>query len=166
MSSEKTYKAYYHSPVGWLEITTDEQTIHAVSFKETKGDKRASAKPPAILQNTILQLHEYFEGQRRDFELTTGQTGTEFQLRVWKQLEKIPYGKTISYIQLAKRLGDPKCIRAAGTANGKNHIAIIVPCHRVIGASGDLVGYAGELWRKRWLLEHEARIAGGVQTLF
>ena len=94
------------------------------------------------------------------------QDGTIFQQRVWSELLAIPYGKTISYLTLAKRLGDPKAIRAAASTNGKNNIAIIVPCHRVIGSNNDLVGYAGGLWRKRWLLEMETKITYGVQTLF
>lgn len=89
-----------------------------------------------------------------------------FQEKVWQELLKIAPGQTISYMQLSKRLGDVKAIRAVGTANGKNTVAIIVPCHRVIGSNGDLVGYGGELWRKKWLLDHEAKYSNGVQTLF
>ena len=94
------------------------------------------------------------------------QHGTDFQQRVWNELLGIPFGKTISYLELARRLGDIKSIRAAASANGKNNIVIVVPCHRVIGSHNDLVGYGGGIWRKRWLLEHEAKIAHGVQTLF
>ncbi len=166
MSQEKLYKAYYHSPIGWLEISSDEHTLHSVSFNNTRDEKKNPAKPPQVLQDTILQLHEYFEGVRKEFSLPLNQTGTEFQLKVWNKLTEIPFGKTISYMELAKRLGDVKAIRAAGSANGKNNIAVIVPCHRVIGSNGELVGYAGELWRKKWLLEHEARIEHGLQTLF
>lgn len=162
----KLYKAHYHSPIGWIEITTDEDTLHAVSFNNTKDDKKNPAHPPKVLQDTILQLHEYFEGVRKEFDLPLNQTGTDFQQRVWNKLIEIRFGKTISYMDLAKRLGDVKAIRAAGTANGRNNIAIIVPCHRVIGSNGELVGYAGELWRKQWLLEHESKIENGLQTLF
>ena len=94
------------------------------------------------------------------------QEGTPFQTKVWHELLNIPYGKTISYLELSRRLGDTKVVRAAASANGKNNISIIVPCHRVIGANRDLVGYGGGLWRKRWLLALENRIANGVQTLF
>ena len=92
--------------------------------------------------------------------------GVSFQKKVWSELEKIPYGKTISYLQLAKKIGDVKAIRAAAGANGKNKLPIVVPCQRVIGSHGELVGYAGGLWRKQWLNEHEAKFASGVQTLF
>jgi methylated-DNA-[protein]-cysteine S-methyltransferase len=166
MVQEKTYKAYYHSPIGWLEIITDDESLQALSFNNTKDDKKNPSKPPQIIQDTILQLHEYFEGQRKQFDLKLKPTGTDFQKKVWNKLTEIPFGKTISYLELAKRLGDVKAIRAAGTANGKNKIAVIVPCHRVIGANGELVGYAGELWRKKWLLEHEGKIENGLQTLF
>jgi methylated-DNA-[protein]-cysteine S-methyltransferase len=112
------------------------------------------------------QLIEYFHGKRRQFDLPVHQDGTDFQVRVWNKLMDIEYGKTISYMDLAKRLGDPKVIRAAATTNGKNKIAIIVPCHRVIGSDRSLTGYSGGMWRKKWLLQHEFKIAHGVQTLF
>jgi methylated-DNA-[protein]-cysteine S-methyltransferase len=106
------------------------------------------------------QLQEYFEGTRSYFNLPLQQNGTDFQQRVWKQLLEIECGQTQSYLELARKLGDEKCIRAAASANGKNHLAIVVPCHRVIGSGGKLVGYAGGLWRKQWLLEHEAKMVG------
>lgn len=109
---------------------------------------------------------EYFNGKRLSFDIPIYQKGTDFQTKVWSQLLNINFGTTISYMTLAKRLGDPNCIRAAASCNGKNQICIIVPCHRVIGTNQSLVGYAGGLQRKRWLLEHENKIANGVQTLF
>ena len=112
------------------------------------------------------RMIEYFNGNRRVFELPVVQEGTGFQQKVWSELMNIPFGKTISYTELSRRLGDPKVIRAAAAANGKNNVAIIVPCHRVIGANSELVGYAGGLKRKKWLLEHEKKIAHGVLTLF
>lgn len=121
--------------------------------------------PPMMIQ-CIEQLIQYFNGQRRIFELPITQDGTAFQQDVWSQLMVIPFGKTISYIELARKIGDPKATRAVANANGKNNVAIIVPCHRVIGANRQLVGYGGGLWRKKWLLEHEMKIAYGVQTLF
>ncbi len=114
----------------------------------------------------IEQLIQYFNGNRRIFELPVNQEGTVFQLETWNQLMTIPFGKTISYIQLAIKTGDPRATRAVASANGKNNVAIIVPCHRVIGANRELVGYGGGLWRKKWLLEHELKVAYGVQTLF
>lgn len=121
---------------------------------------------PALLIQCIEQLIQYFNGQKRIFELPLSQPGTSFQQEVWNELMTIPYARTISYIQLAIKTGDPKATRAVASANGKNHIAIIVPCHRVIGSNRELVGYGGGLWRKKWLLEHEMKVAYGVQTLF
>ena len=121
--------------------------------------------PPMVI-NCIEQLIQYFNGERRIFELPINQAGTPFQQETWNQLMTIPFGRTISYIQLAIKTGDPKATRAVASANGKNNVAIIVPCHRVIGANRELVGYGGGLWRKKWLLEHEMKVAYGVQTLF
>jgi len=121
---------------------------------------------PELIIQAIEQLIQYFHGGRRIFDLPINQQGTDFQLKVWHELVNIAYGKTISYLELSKRLGDPKVIRAAASANGKNNFCIIVPCHRVVGSNRDLVGYAGGLWRKKWLLVLENKIANGVQTLF
>ena len=168
-----TETAYYQSPVGILEIQGSCDSISAVlfvnSWKGTKlvEDELNFAKPQsAIIKNCMLQLDEYFAGTRTTFILDTVQPGTGFQQTVWKELCNIPYGHTISYLELSKRIGNVKAIRAVGTANGNNSISIIVPCHRVIGANGSLVGYGGDLWRKKWLLDHEAKNAHGVQTLF
>lgn len=120
---------------------------------------------PLLIQ-CIEQLIQYFNGQLQRFQLPLNQPGTVFQKEVWNELTQIPFAKTISYLELARRTGDSKATRAVANANGKNNIAIIVPCHRVIGSNGELTGYAGGLWRKKWLLEHEAKIAYGVQTLF
>lgn len=121
--------------------------------------------PPMLIQ-CIEQLIQYFQGERRVFELTINQPGTSFQQEVWGYLMTIPYGRTISYLELARKTGDPKATRAVANANGRNNVAIIIPCHRVIGANKELVGYGGGLWRKKWLLDHEMKIAFGVQTLF
>lgn len=110
---------------------------------------------PNTLKEAIIQLKEYFNGTRKDFTLTLHPKGTDFQQKVWQKLLEIPYGTTISYQQLSQNIGDPKAIRAVANANSKNPLWIIIPCHRVIGADGSLTGYAGELWRKKWLLEHE-----------
>ena len=163
----ETYTTYYHSPVGLLKISGTNDYISEVSFHDTTqkndGNKR---ELPSMLINCIEQLIQYFNGERRVFELPINQTGTAFQQETWNQLMTIPFGKTISYIQLAIKTGDPKATRAVASANGKNNVAIIVPCHRVIGANRELVGYGGGLWRKKWLLEHEMKVAYGVQTLF
>jgi methylated-DNA-[protein]-cysteine S-methyltransferase len=152
-----------------LRIAGTEHFISEVLFidetdKITAGTADKDLPPLAI--QTVEQLIEYFNGQRRFFELPISQEGTPFQQKVWAELMNIPFGKTISYLELSHRLGDPKVIRAAATANGRNNVAIIVPCHRVIGSNNQLVGYAGGLPRKKWLLQHENKIAHGVQTLF
>lgn len=144
---------HFSSPIGTLEITGDEDGISKVLFLDQEPSIRNSNP---ILDECVKQLSEYFENQRTEFNLRLNPAGTDFQKTVWSALQNIPYGKTISYMDLAKRLGDPKVIRAAGTANGKNPIAIIIPCHRVIGTNGSLTGYAGGLGRKQWLLEHES----------
>jgi methylated-DNA-[protein]-cysteine S-methyltransferase len=146
--------SYVESPIGTIEIKADEQSILSVQFKDT-NKVETSFSENEISKNGKQQLSEYFASERKEFELPLKLSGTDFQNKVWTELQVIPYSKTISYLQLAKNLGDPKCIRAAGTANGKNPFAIVVPCHRVIGSNGDLIGYAGGLWRKQWLLEHE-----------
>ncbi len=161
------YIAYYHSPVGQLKIAGTDQYISEVSFhdqsKKAEGQKKHLS--PLII-HCLEQLIQYFNGERRQFDLPLHQEGTAFQKEVWNELLAIPFGKTISYLDLARRTGDPKASRAVAAANGKNHIAIIVPCHRVIGSNRELIGYGGGLWRKKWLLDHELKVAYGVQTLF
>lgn len=146
--------AFYHSPIGMLRIQAANDLIASVSFTDDLPE--ISILPNGELARCIGQLDEYFSGKRDHFELRMAPEGTSFQQRVWQELHKIPFGKTTSYMDLAKRLGDPKVIRAAARANGKNPIAIIIPCHRVIGSDGGLTGYAGGLERKKWLLEHES----------
>ncbi len=161
----------YHSPVGILKIKISDDQVSEVLYadEETETEDDAtelSAKSKKILEETIRQFNEYFAGERKVFDLPIKQTGTSFQQKVWDELMNIPYGKTISYLQLARRLGDEKSIRAAASANGRNKLSIVVPCHRVIGSGGTLVGYAGGLPRKKWLLDHEAKFENGVVTLF
>lgn len=163
----ETYTTYYHSPVGLLKISGTNDYISEVSFHDTSQKAEGNKKHiPPLLINCVEQLIQYFNGQRRIFELPLHQPGTAFQQDVWSILTQIPFGKTISYLELARKTGDTKATRAVANANGRNNIAIIVPCHRVIGSDKTLVGYAGGLWRKKWLLELEAKIAHGVQTLF
>ncbi len=164
---------YYQSPIGALEIRSAGSAVSDVlfvnSWKGAKVDETALSfvKPKsAIIKACIRQLDEYFAGERTEFTIHTAQVGTDFQQQVWKELCNIPFGRTISYLELSKRIGNVKAIRAVGTANGNNSISIIVPCHRVIGSNGELVGYGGDLWRKKWLLEHENKVANGVLTLF
>ena len=158
---------YYHSPVGLLKISGTDNYITEIIFndKVQKIDGRKKNLSPMLIQ-CIEQLIQYFNGQRRSFELPLHQQGTSFQQEVWHELLTIPFGRTISYLELARRTGDTKATRAVANANGKNNICIIVPCHRVIGANKELIGYSGGLWRKKWLLEHEMKVAYGVQTLF
>ena len=167
MIMTETYTTYYQSPVGLLKIAGTELYISEVTFhdKTQKAEGNKKHMPPLLI-NCVEQLIQYFNGERRQFELPLNQTGTPFQQTVWNELLTIPYGRTISYLELARKTGDTKATRAVANANGKNNVAIIVPCHRVIGANKDLVGYAGGLWRKKWLLELEAKVAHGVQTLF
>jgi methylated-DNA-[protein]-cysteine S-methyltransferase len=164
---------YYHSPVGILQIVTSGDCLNKVHFVNAwKGPQLAENElhgeqaPTPYAARCIQQLREFFEGTRQAFDLCLEQPGTAFQQKIWTALCDIPYGRTISYLTLAKRTGDAKAIRAVGTTNGKNAIAIIVPCHRVIGSNGSLVGYGGDLWRKQWLLKHENKWANGVQALF
>jgi methylated-DNA-[protein]-cysteine S-methyltransferase len=161
------YTTFYHSPVGLLKISGTETYISEVSFydKAQKPPGRKKNMPPLMIL-CVEQFIQYFQGERRFFELPVHQPGTKFQSGVWNELTAIPFGKTISYLDLARKTGDAKAVRAVANANGKNNVAIIVPCHRVIGSNRELIGYAGGLWRKKWLLEHEAKVAYGVQTLF
>lgn len=162
-----TFTTYYHSPVGLLKISGTDNYICEVSFHDTSQKAEGNKKHlPPMLINCVEQLIQYFNRQRRVFELPLHQSGTAFQQDVWSILTQIPFGKTISYLELARKTGDTKATRAVANANGKNNIAIIIPCHRVIGSTGELTGYAGGLWRKKWLLELEAKVAHGVQTLF
>jgi methylated-DNA-[protein]-cysteine S-methyltransferase len=146
---------FINSPLGVLEIKGDEMGLDSVIFLNAEAIS-VSETVPKELKEAVSQLREYFEGNRSEFNLKLSPKGTDFQKRVWKKLEEIPFGKTTTYQQMANNLGDPKVIRAAASANGKNPISIIIPCHRVIGSDGSLTGYAGGLHRKKWLLEHES----------
>lgn len=164
---------YYQSPVGILEINILDGHINEILFidkedeiKMNNSSGNISPKDKIILKKCTQQLDEYFSGKRNEFDFPMAQKGTPFQLKVWDELMNIPYGKTISYLQLSKNIKNEKAIRAVGTANGRNNLPIVVPCHRVIGSNGSLTGYGGGLWRKQWLLEHENKYANGVELLF
>ena len=144
--------AYIKTPLGIATIIGDENGISVISVSD---EGEISKIIPTILQDAVSQLNDYFEGKRNDFDFKLNPKGTDFQQKVWKGLLEIPFGKTCSYMDLSKILGDVKAIRAVASANGKNPLWIVVPCHRVIGTDGSLTGYAGGLWRKKWLLEHE-----------
>jgi methylated-DNA-[protein]-cysteine S-methyltransferase len=144
---------YYKSPIGYLKISASEKGISEINFTKKKTNNK---KPTStILIQCLKELDEYFTGKKQQFTVSLDVSGTVFQKKVWKQLEKIPYGKTLAYSDIAKRVKNPKACRAVGMANNKNKIAIIIPCHRVIGKAGNLVGYASGLKHKEWLLKHE-----------
>jgi len=156
---EEQTQYFYTSPIGIIEITAQNQKIISIFFVEkvekSQYSNEINSLNSEILQKCANQLEEYFTQKRTDFELDIAPKGTEFQQKVWQVLQKIPYGKTVSYLEIAQELGDPKAVRAVGMANGKNPISIVVPCHRVIGSNGNLTGYAGGLERKRFLLDLE-----------
>jgi methylated-DNA-[protein]-cysteine S-methyltransferase len=164
---QNVYYTYYQSPVGLLKIGGTDNYISELSFVDNK-EQVTHGEPgiSEIMHQCTEELIEFFNGKRRTFDIPVYQEGTAFQQRVWGELLNIPFGKTISYLELAKRLDDIKTVRAAASTSGKNKIAIIIPCHRVIGSDKSLVGYGGGLWRKKWLLQHEFRVTHGVQTLF
>ena len=159
-------KAYYKTPIGTAEIVGNKDGILSISVLD--GDfstpLEVTRDIPESLQNCVTQLDEYFKGERTEFDLKLNPQGTTFQQSVWKELNNIPFGKTRTYMEQTKKIGDPKAIRAVASANGKNPIWIVIPCHRVIGADGSLTGYAGGIWRKKWLLEHESPVK--QQSLF
>lgn len=146
------YNTYYESPAGLIEILASELGVTSVLFVKKPSGRSDNNEHTTACFN---QLSEYFNKDRRVFSVKLDLRGTDFQKRVWNELLNIPFGKTISYLQLAINLGDKKCIRAAGTANGRNRVSIIIPCHRVIGSNGDLVGYSGGMDKKKRLLELE-----------
>ena len=166
--SLREHTAYYPSEIGLLEIIGSSDYITAVNFVEPEAQKRGDANLdiPWAVADCIAQFDEYFKGERQEFSVRVQPEGTSFQQSVWQQLTKIPFGQTVSYLDIAKALGNPKAVRAVGAANGQNPISIIVPCHRVIGSNGKLTGYGGGLWRKEWLLNHEGVVVGEQMRLF
>ena len=157
---------YYKTPIGIAKIVGDKNGIQSVSVldEDAISLELLNIKTPKCLQECTNQLEEYFNGKRDSFNLTVNPKGTSFQKKVWKALLNIPYGKTKNYLEQSKALGDVKAIRAVASANGKNPLWIIIPCHRVIGSDGSLTGYAGGIWRKKWLLAHENPVK--QQSLF
>jgi len=150
------YRTYYNSEIGDIEVVGTENRILSVGFVEEKPVNNLEIHP--CLEECIEQIDEYFRGKRREFSLNLHLKGTDFQRKVWTQLMKIPFGETSSYKDIAASIGNEKAVRAVGNANGKNKIAIIIPCHRVIGSNGKLRGYASGVWRKEWLLSHERKV--------
>ena len=154
--------AYIHTPLGIAKIMGDEEGVSAITVLDEPEE--ITEVIPEVLEDAVYQLQEYFQGKRKVFDLTLNPQGTAFQNRVWDALLDIPYGKTFSYLEVSKMLGDVKAIRAVAAANGRNPLWVVVPCHRVIGSDGSLTGYAGGLHRKKWLLEHESPVK--QQSLF
>ena len=160
-------KTYYHSPIGLIELTGNETGLETCSFLRKSGQELSSEEikaslvgAPESLLAARQQLDEYFKGIRREFSLPLRLEGTSFQKKVWSELQTIPYGQTRSYSQVASACGRPGAARAVGRANHDNPLVIIIPCHRVIGADGGLVGFGAGLWRKAWLLNHERKVYG------
>lgn len=147
---------YIRSPIGVLKLEATDEVLTAIRFGD---DNQNAVNQPelasAILEKARNQLKEFFDGQRQEFDIPLAPEGTDFERQVWDQLKNIPFGKSITYTQLAQKLGDSNKVRAVGRANGQNPLPIIIPCHRVIGANNKLTGYAGGVERKRWLLQHE-----------
>ncbi|MCS7019840.1 MAG: methylated-DNA--[protein]-cysteine S-methyltransferase [Cytophagales bacterium] len=149
----------YRSPIGDILISATPTGICQLTIAPLQSREHiAYCLPPSshgLLHEAVKQLTEYFEGTRKNFDLPLHLQGTPFQQRVWQELCQIPFGQTISYAELARRIQQPDAVRAVAAANGRNPVWIVVPCHRVIGTDGSLIGYAGGLWRKEWLLNHE-----------
>lgn len=164
----KDYKVYYPSPIGLLEIIGTANSIKAINFVEGEEEEQPVDRTdlPAAVAACLAQLDEYFKGERRDFSLNLTPEGTAFQQAVWQQLMAVPYGQTASYLDIARRVGNEKAVRAVGAANGQNPIVIVVPCHRIVGSNGQLTGYGGGLWRKDWLLKHEKSFSSPQLPLF
>lgn len=141
------------TPLGFVLIEGDLDGISKITI--TSEVEKISTAIPVHLEAAAQQIEEFFLGKRKQFDLKLNPKGTDFQKKVWNQLLQIPFGKTVSYQEITNQLGDPKAIRAVANANGKNPLWIVIPCHRVIGTDGSLIGYAGGLWRKKWLLAHE-----------
>ncbi|MBV1757311.1 MAG: methylated-DNA--[protein]-cysteine S-methyltransferase [Dethiosulfatibacter sp.] len=151
---EEMYNCYIETPLGLIRIEASDRGLTEISFKkEIEGKQKTNKHIDAAAE----QLKEFFMGERQEFQLTYDIKGTDFRMKVWNELQKIPYGSTISYKELAVRVGNPKAVRAVGGANNKNPLGIVIPCHRVIGADGSLVGYAEGTDKKKWLLDLEKK---------
>ena len=156
--TSEIHQAWYASPVGTIEISSTLDAITSILFNESDPPTCLIPKDsPQVIKDCWQELDEYFNGERFEFSIPYITKGTDFQRNVWQALTTIPYSETASYQDIARSLNNEKAVRAVGTANGKNQLSIIIPCHRIIGANGKLTGYAGGLWRKEWLLAHEQK---------
>lgn len=154
----KLYVSYMDTPVGLVKVVADDGSVLSVTY--LAGKRSPDEDPNEVTRECMVQLHEYFMGSRKVFSVPIRAKGSEFQVRVWEELMKVPFGTLTTYIELARKLGDTKFTRAVGSANSRNRINILVHCHRVVGRDGHLTGYSGGLWRKQWLLKHESLVAG------
>lgn len=151
---QEIYVGYYESPIGLIEISGTDDAVRSLDFVEERRDGCHSKR---VVDQAMKEMKEYFEGNRQQFEVPLDLRGTPFQRAVWRELLKIPYGSTASYGDIARAIGNPKAVRAVGGANHRNPVALIVPCHRVIGSDGSMTGYGSGIWRKEWLLKHEGK---------
>lgn len=158
----KTY--YYHSPLGWIELKSENEALRSLIFVDEHV--KSEDQSDVFFQTCIDQLSVYFKGSLQNFNLPISYSGTSFQIQIWEELKNVAYGETASYEELSKRVNNLKAIRAVANANAQNKFHILVPCHRIIGKNGSLTGYAGGIWRKQWLLDHEAKISGKKLSLF
>jgi methylated-DNA-[protein]-cysteine S-methyltransferase len=149
----QTYTGYFESPIGLLRVVCSEKALLSLDFVDQRGQQNTTSC--ALLEESLTQLKAYFDGNLKQFSLPVEPDGTPFQKGVWHALQKVKFGATTSYGAIAQSIGNPKSVRAVGAANGSNPIAIVIPCHRIIGSNGKLTGYGGGLWRKEWLLSHE-----------
>lgn len=152
--SSAHYFQHLNSPIGWLKISASQDGVTAIDFDSPPANKHPDT-PNTHSQQCAIELEEYFSGSRQYFTVPLTPQGTTFQLNVWCALQKIPFGETCSYLDIANAISNPKAVRAVGGANGRNPIPIIIPCHRVIGRDGTLVGFSGGMEKKIWLLQHE-----------
>jgi len=155
----KLYSIDYKSPIGILEIIGTDQAISSILFVERElMENTVQEETPQVLKDCLAQIDDYFKGELHEFTFPYVMNGTIFQQSVWNALKGITYAQTGSYKDIAVTIGNEKAIRAVGSANGRNKLTIVIPCHRIIGTNGKLTGYAGGLWRKEWLLQHEHKV--------
>ena len=160
------HKAEFQSPIGVVEIVGTERAILSILFSEkVEVDYPIGPDSPSVIVDCQRQLEEYFKGERMEFNIPFESTGTPFQQKVWSALTEVPYAETVSYGAIAKAVGSDKAVRAVGNANSKNKLTIVVPCHRIIGSTGKLTGYAGTLTRKEWLLQHEKEVGKNLHSV-
>ncbi|MEY9974373.1 methylated-DNA-[protein]-cysteine S-methyltransferase [Lysinibacillus sp. RC46] len=160
----KQYKLDFNSPIGIIEIVGSDTEVYSIMFSEHDQIVNVPQKDtPQVIIDCQQQLHEYFIGKRHEFTFSYTFEGTSFQKEVWTALTSVAYGETATYKKTAASIGNEQAVRAVGSANGKNHLSIVIPCHRIIGSNGTLTGYAGGMWRKEWLLQHEKWNSKGIK---